>query len=347
MEEGGDLERLGVHREANRTIVGRILAATKTIMDDVRMPRDQKVNGLRIQLELLYKRTETLQKIDEEIQHATPVNQLAQEILDAERYSTDLFERRVRVEDYFENLRPPNARADDAGTAHSHTHRSIRLPKLNLPKFDGKSLFNWSPFWDTYEVEIHGDADLADVTKFNYLRGQLSGEALQTISGLAVTGTNYPKAVELLQERYGKPEKIVAAHFRAIHNMQPASDSLTSLRSFYDTLESHIRSLEGLGKDTESYGAPVVCTLLDKIPGNVRRELARVNGTEEWTLDELRTALQTEIAVMEAGQVQPRPFQSSREESGSCAVLNNISSRPGGPKNCLFCDESQATVTRR
>ncbi|XP_063411636.1 uncharacterized protein LOC134694552 [Mytilus trossulus] len=56
----------------------------------------------------------------------------------------------------------------------STTHSSIyhKLPKLNLPYFNG-NLLNWQPFWDAYQSTIHDNQTLTDVQKFTYLQNQI------------------------------------------------------------------------------------------------------------------------------------------------------------------------------
>ncbi len=80
--------------------------------------------------------------------------------------------------------------------------------------------------------------------------------------------------------------------------MPTATSSRCSLRSFADQLESHIRGLEALGKDSTSFGDLLVCLLVDKLAPDIRRNLTRHQGNSEWTLDELRAAIHREIDIM-------------------------------------------------
>ena len=88
-----------------------------------------------------------------------------------------------------------------SNTSASATSRSVyhRLPKLDLPTFEGDVL-EWQSFWDSYESAIHINKYLSDVQRFTYLKSLLKYEALQTVSGFAITNTNYSKAVALLHE---------------------------------------------------------------------------------------------------------------------------------------------------
>lgn len=88
----------------------------------------------------------------------------------------------------------------------------------------------------------------------------------------------------------------------ALLNLPPPTDNLTSLRVFYDSLETHIWGLETLGKTTETYGGILVPIIQKKLPNEIKKNLARQNGNKEWRLDNLRKAILNEIEILEAGQ---------------------------------------------
>ena len=75
-----------------------------------------------------------------------------------------------------------------------------RSPKLELPIFEGDVL-EWQSFWDSYESAIHTNQSFSNVQRFTYLKSLLKDEALQTVSGFAISNVNYDKAVALLHER--------------------------------------------------------------------------------------------------------------------------------------------------
>ena len=86
--------------------------------------------------------------------------------------------------------------------------KSVKLPKLQLRKF-ALSIFKWAEFWDAFESSIHGNKQLHDVDKFNYLKAQLKGTASEVISGLELTQENCNIAINLLKERYGKKKIMI------------------------------------------------------------------------------------------------------------------------------------------
>ncbi|XP_052242090.1 uncharacterized protein LOC127852239 [Dreissena polymorpha] len=179
----------------------------------------------------------------------------------------------------------------------SSTHK---LPKLTLPRFDG-DILQWQSFWDSFESSIHCNVNLTDVQKFNYLKAQLEGTAAMTVEGFALTNANYTRAVELLRERYGQHCKIVHATMQALLKLSSPTSTVASLRGLYDRMETYIRGLESLGQHQDMYGSLLVPVVLEKLPMDKRKNLARVNENNDWFLQDLRRAINKEINILEIG----------------------------------------------
>jgi len=182
----------------------------------------------------------------------------------------------------------------------TRTATASRLPKLDLPRYSGDPL-GWQTFWDSFKAAVHSNSHLIGVEKFNYLRAQLDGEAARTICGFALTEVNYDQSVTLLEARFGKKQRIINAHMQALLDLPTPSNSATSLRQLYDVMESHIRGLLALGKSKETLGDFLIPIVWGKLPSVVRRNLTRDHMSDEWTSDELRSAIEKEITVLEAG----------------------------------------------
>ena len=48
----------------------------------------------------------------------------------------------------------------------SNGHHAVKLPKLELTKFDG-NIPHWQEFWDSFEATIDSNSSLQDVNKIN------------------------------------------------------------------------------------------------------------------------------------------------------------------------------------
>ena len=110
---------------------------------------------------------------------------------------------------------------------------SVRLPRLELKKFDG-NILKWQEFWDTFESTIHKNNDLQNEDKFNYLRSQLKRQASKMSMSIELTNDNCNTAIALLRERYGKKQVMIDLHYAQINNI-----GMAHLRAVQSSSESN------------------------------------------------------------------------------------------------------------
>ncbi len=122
--------------------------------------------------------------------------------------------------------------------------KGVRLPKLDVPTFDG-NLLNWRSFWEQFRISVHDRTHLSDSEKLVYLQQSLkSGSAKSTIEGLSRSGENYAEAIECLQARYDRPCLIHKAHVRMILEAPPLKEGNgRELRRLHDSVQQHLRAL--------------------------------------------------------------------------------------------------------
>ena len=251
--------------------------------------------------------------------------------------------------------RGPTYSAADATRTTEHTtvtssasYATSRLPKLSIPTFTGDPLTCQS-FWDCFDSAVNSNPMLSDVQKLSYLRAQLEGDASRVIAGFPLTNASYGQSVALLKDRFGQPFKIVNAHLQALLHLPNPSNTLSSLQLFHDSVEGHIRSLTSLGKPVESYGDLLVPVILEKLPSEARKHLARECTNSDWTLQELQDAIFKEIRVFESG-LQTIP-QSSRTPTASFYAgtrripTESVTGDVTKKKNCTFCKGPHAPST--
>ena len=83
--------------------------------------------------------------------------------------------------------------------------KGVKLPKLDVPRFDGQ-LINWSSFWEQFQISVDEQASLSDSEKLVYLKQALKGgSARSVIEGLSRSGDQYKQAVESLKQCYDRP----------------------------------------------------------------------------------------------------------------------------------------------
>ncbi|XP_077865477.1 uncharacterized protein LOC144352174, partial [Saccoglossus kowalevskii] len=132
----------------------------------------------------------------------------------------------------------------------------------------------------------------------------------------------------------------------ALWQLQSATDDVTSLLRFNDTLESHIRGLQALGKDESTYGELLVPMILRKLPNNICTQIARIHGNKAWNIVDLRKAITAEIHALQAGltDVNNEGQTLGGQMSRLSITLNNSHAPTSGyrkqrhaVRQCLFC----------
>ena len=226
---------------------------------------------------------------------------------------------------------------------------NVKLPKLELRKFNGK-VHEWQEFWDGFCSAIHENEDLAGTDKFKYLKSFLEGPARAVIAGMRMTDKEYPVAVELLKKRYAKPNMIQRAHMNELISLQPvfSEKNVIKLRQFHDEIETHFRGLEAIGVKKSSYSSFIVPILLDKLPESLRISMIRTQEKDqmEWKLDDLISALESEVSIRESHVPLVLSSRNARNEAEGFG----IGARPktsgkgtantlltNGKKRCVFC----------
>ena len=100
----------------------------------------------------------------------------------------------------------------------------------------------------------------------------MSNSALEAISGLNLTSSNYDEAVEILQKRFGNKQLIINKHMEQLLNIDSVASQhdVKGLRQLYDVIESNVRSLKSLGVKADSYGSLLSSVLMTKLPSELR-----------------------------------------------------------------------------
>jgi len=226
-------------------------------------------------------------------------------------------------------------------------HFSARLPKLEIPIFTGEAL-DWQPFWDCFSAAIDTNPSLTGVQKLSYLRAQLRDEASRVIAGLPLVNPNYNHSVALLKNRYGQPQHIICAHIQALLDLPKPTNKLSSLKFFHDTIETHVRCLQSLGKSPESLDTLLAPMILSKLHEDTKRNMARGHTSAEWTVLELQAAIRNEIRIFETGQLTSTL---SSQQGNPTAAFHTSHQKPHGRReasnklNCVFCKGNHTALS--
>ena len=84
-----------------------------------------------------------------------------------------------------------------------------------MKNFNGDPIL-WPQFIDTFKNAIHENKNLTAIEKFTYLKSYLRGDAEKCVEGLNLTAENYERGLEILQERFGNKQLIIAKHMNIL-----------------------------------------------------------------------------------------------------------------------------------
>ena len=120
---------------------------------------------------------------------------------------------------------------------------------------------------------------------------------------LTLTNANYQEDIRLLQKRFGQNEIIINAHYTSLMDLPASTCHTSALRTSYDTIEKHLRSLQALGEDVNT--KMLVSLIMSKLPKDVITHLTdhKVDD-QEWPVQLLRDKLHRYITNRENAERQ-------------------------------------------
>ena len=356
--DGFEMDHLATCKKARSASQGWVTRAVNKIKNNLTKQPDDLI-VIKDSCEEFDKRLDRFDNAQYDLEVVTPDIDLESCIDEAATFRDNARAIRVQASKVLaEAAKPALSRSHSSSISHE-----VKLPKIDLPKFNGDVL-EWQSFWDRYSVTVH-NSDIADVQKFTYLISVLGGEAKSTVQGLTITSDNYRTACDILQKRFGRKEKIIYSHILELLNIQVGPKySIASLWKLQDSLVTHVRSLETLGVAGDQYGVILTPLILTRLPHDIRMEWAREGESHESDLEFLLTFLQKEIQRRERSQTFKAPPQIEEKRyaglTPTAAALHNSSksngaaaaSGGGKPMSCNLCGKRHKTemcwdLTRR
>ena len=296
MERLGKLKRI---RNGHRTQAQRLITEIEEILNDERLDS----SSLELKCLGLKKQEEKIKKLDEDIEGTMDEADVEDEINDAVVFSSKMDEAIYLADKKLQEKTAEDQATQEQGHNSNHHAKTGRLPKLELPIFDGEPK-KWFDFWDVFNAAIHTRSDLAEIEKLQYLKGQLKGAALKLIDGFRLTAVNYEMVLEMLHDAYGDRDAIIDAHIiELVELSSPCDSSVQAIEIFRTDMESHLRELEALGIEMTKYGRVLSPLLMKKLPSKWKENIIRNTGSRHPTLDELRASLGAEMLTMKATEV--------------------------------------------
>ena len=184
---------------------------------------------------------------------------------------------------------------------------------------------------------------LSAVDKFNYLKSLLTSTAQSSVTGLALTSANYEKAIDLLKQRFRNRQMVISSHIEMLTKLRRVESvgEVKKLRSLYDTVESHVRGLEGMEIPSDMYDCFLTPTVMQKfrIPEEFRIPITRNLESETWNLKDILIEFYKELQLREQCLVNNKELRTSNQTSElplSTSALYTDSSKDK-QSFCVWC----------
>ncbi|KYM94546.1 hypothetical protein ALC62_14824 [Cyphomyrmex costatus] len=143
--------------------------------------------------------------------------------------------------------------AHDAITLLPTFFHHARLPRLDLPKFNGTPS-DWLPFKDLFRSLVIDNPTLSPVEKLQYLKTSLTGTAVNMLSNTTLTADNFFKAWDSLISFYENRRLLVNAALSSLLNLKRITrESASELEKLYTTVIQIYRTLETLARPVNSW----------------------------------------------------------------------------------------------
>lgn len=221
----------------------------------------------------------------------------------------------------------------------SHSAASnVKLPRINLPTFDGK-LKNWVTYYDLFKTMIHANISLSPIEKFQYLVSTLTGEPLTLVKHLPLTADNYQVAFDTLVERYQNERVLATSYWQALCNAQKLSNSDSS-QPLRDLLNVFTENLSALGQFSEIdlWDFTLFNWLLQKLDPATRKRFELQFSMEEFpSYKQLHSFLSAQCRALESSSLDS-------SNSSSTTISKQASTKPStrsdGKKSQTFLSTS-------
>ena len=186
----------------------------------------------------------------------------------------------------------------------------------------------------------------------------MTGVVESAITGLPLNEDNYETAIDILRDRFGKPELLISNHMDALLKLPIVSSvhETKKLLDLYDKIDRDKHSkFEGTRHRIRVLWNLLVPVLMEKISSELRLIISRKFGSEEtWDLDVLLNALKSELEARErcnAVKISSPTNSNSSFDQHKGRFKQPLSSSPvyAGSEECtlqcVFCKKNHKSIT--
>lgn len=231
-----------------------------------------------------------------------------------------------------------------------------KLPEISLELFTGDNVTKWPEFLAQFDGIVHSNPNLNVISKFQYLRGALSGPARAVIENLPVTVENYEDARQMLITEYDNPKRICEQHIKALFTFKALDKACPKrLSELLSHFNSHVRSLTNQNRPTNHWDDLLVFLISSKFDYETRNKWIETAPTTRLaTVADITSFIRTRCLKLGAQSesfhsktthaVKSPPQTNSRSSYKPHAHALHASSTK--TLNCDFCKTSGHSIMR-
>ncbi|XP_055632625.1 uncharacterized protein LOC129773098 [Toxorhynchites rutilus septentrionalis] len=206
-----------------------------------------------------------------------------------------------KFEEHMQERATFEARYCSAKANHPPANFHLRLPKIDLPKFDG-DLSRWLSFRDTFTSMVHSNADIPTVAKMQYLLQSLEGEAHKPFESTDISADNYTLTWDALLKRYDNKRYLKRQLFRALYDLPPLNkESPQELHDLVDDYQRHVKALAKLNEPVIHWDTPLINLLSYKLDSTTLRAWEeKTSSADDITYEELVDFLYQRVRMLKS-----------------------------------------------
>ncbi|XP_065085296.1 uncharacterized protein LOC135707411 [Ochlerotatus camptorhynchus] len=187
----------------------------------------------------------------------------------------------------------------------------LRLPKIDLPKFNG-NFSRWISFRDTFTSMVHANGDIPTVAKLQYLLQSLEGDAKKPLESVDID--NYATTWDALIKRYDNRRYLKRQLFRALYDLPAVKQECAKrIHGLVDDYQRHVRALAKLGEPVNHWDTPLINLLSYKLrQGTLRAWEEKASQRDDVTYEELVDFLYQRARILNSVGPDSQPFASMK-----------------------------------
>ncbi|XP_061388720.1 uncharacterized protein LOC133323837, partial [Musca vetustissima] len=227
------------------------------------------------------------------------------------------------------------------------TVRKTRLPELRIPQFSG-SYTEWPAFFAMFSTAIASDMDLSNLEKFQHLKTSLTGAALDTISSLEPTDSNYEKAIDLLKNRFDNKLLLFQTHIKEIFGLHSVDkNSALSLRQLSDKLNAHVRALDTICSKEQMADGLLIYLITSKLDlQSLAKWEEHLHNDKLPSWDSLSSFLDRRCRMLENLESSIKPKSPNHQVNKKTNFHGrNVLIASGATQMCTFCEAKDHYIT--